>query len=413
MSIRSAPKGTAHAAGAVVLVLALALAAINAAGCKREGGSSAGGSGGDPTGGSAGATPAPTGDIVVGAYLSMTGSTADFGTQTKRGFDMAFEEINAAGGVKGRRLRLETLDDQGKADEAGNAVTRLIDINGAVAILGEVASSLSLVGGRICQRRGIPMVTPSSTNTTVTAVGDHVFRVCFIDPFQGYVMARFARDNQHLSRIAIFKDVRNDYSIGLAESFRAEFLRAGGTIVAEESYNQGDTDFAAQLTKIKATEPDGLFIPGYYGEVGNIARQARRLGLTVPLLGGDGWDSPQLRAIGGPDIIGAYYSNHFAPDNPSPSARAFIEDYRRRYNEAPTSLAAQGYDAAAMLFDAMKRASDLTPRAIRDALAATRDFVGVTGKIAMDEQRNPTKPAVVLRVGAEGDVYEATIEPVP
>jgi branched-chain amino acid transport system substrate-binding protein len=351
------------------------------------------------------------GDIVVGAYLSMTGSMADFGVQTRRGFDMAFEEANAVGGVRGRRLRLIVLDDQGKAEEAGNAVARLIDVEGAVAVLGEVASSISLVGGRICQRRGVPMITPSSTNIAVTEIGDYIFRVCFIDPFQGYVMARFARENLRMTRVAVFRDVRNDYSVGLSRSFVDEFRRAGGQIVAEESYGAGDTDFGAQLTSIKAAAPEAIFVPGYYGDVGNIARQARRLGLRIPLLGGDGWDSPQLREIGGPDILGSYYSNHFAPDNPRPRARAFIDAYVRRYGEAPTSLAAQGYDAAMMLFDAMRRADDLSPRAIRDALAATTAFEGVTGRIAMDEHRNPVKPAVVLRVAPEGDVFETAIEP--
>ena len=376
------------------LVLSTVLLAVTVLGCK------------DRTNGGA-----ATGDIVVGAYNSMSGGTADFGTESKRGYDMAFEALNKRGGIKGRRVTLVNLDDQGKADEAGSAVTRLIDVNHAVAILGEVASSLSLVGGRICQRRGVPMISPSRTNTAVTQIGDNVFRVCFIDPFQGYAMARFARENLHLDNVAIFKDVRSDYSIGLAQSFREEFTRAGGHIVVEQSYNQGDTDFGAQLTAIKAANVQAIFVPGYYQEVGNIARQSRRLGITVPLLGGDGWDSPQLRTIGGHEIEGSYYSNHFAPDNPSPRGRAFIEEFRRRYNQAPTSLAAQGYDAANILFDAMTRARELTPAAIRAELARTQNFLGVTGTISMDANRNPIKPAVVLRVAPNGDVFETMIEP--
>ncbi len=378
-------------APAVVATLAavLALAPWGGAGCKsREG-------------------------LTVGAYLSMTGATADFGTQTKRGFDMAFEDVNHAGGVRGKPVSLVVLDTQGKADEAGNAVTRLIDVEGAVAVLGEVASSLSLVGGRICQRKGVPMISPSSTNEAVTQIGDQVFRVCFIDPFQGYVMARFAADHMHYTRVAVFRDVRNDYSVGLARAFVDEFRRTGGQIVAEQSYSAGDTDFGAQLTSMKSAAPEAIFIPGYYGDVGNIARQAKRLGLQATLLGGDGWDSPQLREIGGPDILGSYYSNHFAPDNPSPRARSFIARYRQRHGEPPTSLAAQGYDAAMMLFDAMRRAPELTPRAIRVELAKTRDFAGVTGVITMDPAtRNPIKPAVVLRVAPGGDVFETTVEPV-
>ena len=351
------------------------------------------------------------GTIKVGAFLSMTGSTADFGIQTKRGFDMAFELVNSQGGVDGRKVELITLDDQGKGDEAGNAVSRLIDMNGVVAVLGEVASKLSLVGGRICQRRGVPMISPSSTNTAVTEIGDHVFRVCFIDPFQGLAMARFSIQNLGVNRVAIFKDVRNDYSIGLAKSFKEEFLKMGGTIVAEESYNEGDTDFGAQLTKIKSENPEAIFVPGYYGEVGNIAKQAKRLGLRAPLLGGDGWDSPQLHAIGGEDIVGAYYSNHFAPDNPSPHSKVFIDEFKRRYHEMPTSLAAMGYDAAMMLFDAMHRAGTTDPKKVTEQLAKTTAFQGITGQIAMDAHRNPVKPAVVLKVGREIDTFETSIDP--
>jgi branched-chain amino acid transport system substrate-binding protein len=352
------------------------------------------------------------GDIVIGAFLSMTGSTADFGINTKKGAELAIDEVNAAGGIRGRNIRLVTLDDQGRADEAGSAVTRLIDVEDARVLLGEVASSLSLVGGRIAQRRGIPMVSPSSTNEQVTEIGDHVFRVCFIDPFQGYVMARFARENLHLERVAIFKDVRSDYSIGLAEAFEQHFTRMGGRIVAEESYNAGDSDFSAQLTTIKNTDPQAIFVPGYYSEVGNIARQSRRLGITVPLLGGDGWDSPQLRELGGEAIVGSYYSNHFAPDNPTPRARSFIDAYRRRFdNETPSGLGALGYDAAGIILDAMRRAPDFEPASITTALAASQNFDGVTGTINFDEHRNPIKPAVVLRVTAEGDRFEAAIEP--
>ncbi|MCS6797407.1 MAG: ABC transporter substrate-binding protein [Myxococcota bacterium] len=387
--------------GATTLGLLLVLAA----GCKDRSAES-GSAGASTTAPGAGAT----GDIVIGAYLSMTGSTATFGQETQRGAQLAIDETNAAGGIRGRQVRLVTIDDRGQADEAGNAVSRLIDVEKAVALLGEVQSSLSLVGGRIAQRRRVPMVSPSSTNTQVTEIGDFVFRVCFIDPFQGTVMARFARENLRLSRVAILRDVRSDYSIGLARAFTEAFTAGGGTIVADQSYNAGDTDFSAQLTAIKSAGPDGLFIPGYYTEVGNIARQARRLGLTVPLLGGDGWDSPELRTIGGPDIVGSYYSNHFAPDRVDDRTRGFIERYRARHGETPSGLAALGYDAALVLLDAMRRARELTPVAIRDALV-TANVEGVTGRITFDEKRNPIKPAVVLRVTAEGDRFEAQIDP--
>jgi branched-chain amino acid transport system substrate-binding protein len=359
-------------------------------------------------------TPSADQDTVtIGAFLSMTGAMATFGISSERGAQMAIEQVNRSGGIKGKKLELVVLDDQGKAEEAGNTVARLIDVSGVVAVVGEVASTLSLVGGRIAQRRGVPMVSPSSTNPKVTEVGDYVFRVCFLDPFQGYVMAKFARENLKLSRVAIFKDVRNDYSIGLADAFSRAFRRMGGSIVAEESYGAGDSEFSAQLTKIKGHEPQALYVPGYYTDVGAIARQARRLGITAPMMGGDGWESPELRSIGGKDIVGSYYSNHFSHDNPTPTAQRFIEAYKQRFHEAPGALSSLGYDAVMVIADAMRRAPDLSPKAIRDALATTAGFPATTGKLTFDAQRNPVKPAVVVRVTETGEHFEAEIAPEP
>jgi branched-chain amino acid transport system substrate-binding protein len=387
-------------------VSALVLSTLAMLGCKDKGGDKAGGNGAG-----SGANPADTGPIVIGAYLSMTGSMATFGITTERGAQMAIDEANREGGVNGRKLELVTLDDQGKADEAGNTVTRLIDVNKASAIVGEVASTLSLVGGRIAQRRQIPMVSPSSTNPKVTEVGDYVFRVCFLDPFQGFVMAKFAREKLKLAKVAILKDVRNDYSIGLSDAFKKAFSEMGGQIVAEESYSAGDTEFSAQLTKIKGTKPDGLYVPGYYTEVGAIARQARRLGISVPLMGGDGWESPELRKIGGADIVGSYYSNHFAHDNPTPSAKKFIDAYQAKYHEPPPALSALGYDAVMVIVNAMKKAGGNAPKAVRDALAQTKGYDAVTGRLTLDANRNPVKPAVVVRVTQTGEQFEAEIAP--
>ncbi|MBI2894232.1 MAG: ABC transporter substrate-binding protein [Deltaproteobacteria bacterium] len=387
-----------------VLVLAAVVFAI---GCKDRGGDG----GGDgrhsknhgPRGGD--------GEILVGEYGSMTGSTATFGVETHNGIQIAVDETNEAGGVKGRKLRLISLDDQGKSDEAVTTVTRLIDLDHVVAVLGEVASSRSKVGARVCQRKRVPMVTPSSTNPEVTKVGDYIFRVCFIDPFQGLVMAKFARTNLGLTKVAILRDVRNDYSVGLADAFKEAFGRLGGTVVSDLSYNEGDTDFSAQLTTIKTAGPQAIFVPGYYTEVGNIAVQSKRLGLDVPLLGGDGWDSPQLVEIGGEALNGSYFSNHYSAERATPTAQRFIDEYRRRYHETPSGLAALGYDAAKILFDAMGRATTIDGPTIRDALASTRGFDGVTGNITIDAGRNAVKPAVVLKI--EGGKYEyvATIEP--
>ena len=253
------------------------------------------------------------------------------------------------------------------------------------------------------QQAKVPMVTPSSTNPAVTQKGDYIFRACFIDPFQGYVAATFAMGNLKVKKVAVLKDVRNDYSVGLAKNFIDSFTKTGGQIVAQESYSNGDVDFKAQLTNIKGAAPQALYVPGYYTDVGLIARQARETGITVPLLGGDGWDSEKLYEIGGEAIVGSYFSNHYSPDDPSPRIQEFVGKYKKAYGgQTPDSLAAQAYDAAGMLADAMKRAKDLTGPSIRDALAATRNYPGVTGNITLDENRNPLKPAVVLKVGKSG-----------
>jgi branched-chain amino acid transport system substrate-binding protein len=255
------------------------------------------------------------------------------------------------------------------------------------------------------------MVTPSSTNPEVTKVGNFIFRVCFIDPFQGFVMAKFARKNLGFTKIAILRDVRNDYSVGLADAFKQSFERLGGTIVEDLSYNEGDSDFSAQLTTIKAKNPQAIFVPGYYTEVGNIAVQSRRLSLNVPLLGGDGWDSPQLMQIGGAALNGSYFSNHYSPERATPTAAAFIAEYRRRHEDTPSGLAALGYDAAKILFAAMEQAGGTDPEAVRRVLAATRGFDGVTGTINIDADRNAIKPAVVLKIDGGEFKYEATVEP--
>jgi branched-chain amino acid transport system substrate-binding protein len=343
----------------------------------------------------------------------MTGPQATFGTSSDRGIQLATSELNEAGGIKGRKVQIIALDDEGKPEEGATAATRLISSEHVTALLGEVASTISKFMAPKAQAARIPMVTPSSTNESVTQVGDFIFRACFIDSFQGYVMAKFARENLKLSKVAILKDVRNDYSVGLAKVFTTEFTKMGGQIVDDESFSAGDVDFKAQLTNIKGSNPDGIYIPGYYTDVGLISRQAREAGLTVPLLGGDGWDSDKLYEIGGDALVGSYFSNHYSVDDPNPRVQAFVAKFKKAYaGQLPDSLAAQAYDAAGMLFDAMKRAPDLSGPAIRDALAATKNYPGVTGDITMDENRNAKKPAVVLKIGKGGHYeFAARIQP--
>jgi branched-chain amino acid transport system substrate-binding protein len=278
-------------------------------------------------------------------------------------------------------------------------------------ILGEVASSNSLAMAPKAQDAQVPMITPSSTNPKVTEVGDYIFRVCFIDPFQGYVMAKFARENLKVTNVAILKDQKSDYSLGLADVFRAKLTEMGGKIVAEEAYSKGDTDFRSQLTVLKAQKPQAVFIPGYYSDVGVIARQARELGIKAPLLGGDGWESQKLAELGGSAINGSYYSNHYSVEDPSPHVQRFLQAYKAKFGSEPDSLAALGYDAAMVAVDAMKRAPDLTGPSLKAALAQTKDFQGVAGKITLDEKRNAVKPAVVLQMQGGKPKYVATVHP--
>ncbi|MBS0195261.1 MAG: ABC transporter substrate-binding protein [Planctomycetes bacterium] len=341
---------------------------------------------------------APAADpIKVGHFASLTGAEATFGQSTDKGIRLAVKEINAAGGINGRPVELITYDNQGKSQEAGNAVLRLITQDKVVAVLGEVASSRSLAGGQVCQEKGVPMISPSSTNPRVTKGRDYVFRVCFIDDFQAYALAKFCKDNLKFTKAAILYDQTEDYSKGLRAEFTKFYTALGGTIVSEQTYSGGDNDFSAQLTSIRATDPQIIFAPGYYTAGGNIAIQARKLGIKAPLLGGDGWDSSQLAAIGKEAIDGSYYSNHSAPDQPQ--MQEFIAKFRKEYGgETPDALTGLGYDAMLVLADAMKRAKSLDGPTLRDAIAATKDLKGVTGSITIDSERNTKKPIVIVQM---------------
>ncbi|MBX3020295.1 MAG: ABC transporter substrate-binding protein [Bdellovibrionales bacterium] len=337
-------------------------------------------------------------EIRIGQFGSMTGGEATFGQSTDKGVRLAIDTKNAAGGIKGKKIKLITEDNQGKPEEAAAVVKKLISQDKVIAILGEVASTRSLAAAPIAQQFKIPMITPSSTNPKVTQVGDYVFRVCFIDPFQGPVMARFAHDNLKLKKVAVLKDLKSDYSLGLSDFFQKKFKELGGEIVSEQTFQTGDSDFKAQLTRIRSTNPEAIFIPAYYTEVGLIARQARELGLKAILLGGDGWDSPKLFEIGQKAVEGSYFSNHYASESPNKATQDFIKNFKAKFNEGPDGLSAAGYDAAMILLNAMERAPELTPAAIRDELAKTKDFDGATGKITINGERNADKDAFIVKV---------------
>ncbi|HEX6718655.1 MAG TPA: ABC transporter substrate-binding protein [Pyrinomonadaceae bacterium] len=352
-----------------------------------------------------------TGPIVVGYYGDLSGRTSSFGQSTKNGAEMAADEINKAGGINGRTVQIVTEDDQGEPNKAATVVTKLINQDKVIALLGEVASSNSLAAAPKAQEAKVPMISPSSTNPQVTQVGDYIFRVCFIDPFQGEVMAKFSANNLHAKKAAILYDFNSDYSRGLYQFFKRSFTSLGGQIVSEQSYTQGDRDFSGQLTAIRAANPDVIYVPGYYGEVGVISNQKKQLGIKAPLLGGDGWDAPQLWQLGGSSLDGNYISNHYSVDDPSPAIQKFVADYKARYNILPDALAALGYDAMKVLADAIKRAGTTENVKLRDAIAQTQNFQGVTGRISIDKDRNAVKPAVVLKLQNMKFVYETTISP--
>jgi branched-chain amino acid transport system substrate-binding protein len=351
------------------------------------------------------------GAIVVGHFASMTGPEATWGSSTDQGIRLATEERNGRGGVKGRPIEVLTLDDASKAQEAGTAVTRFITKLNVKAVLGEVSSGRSLAGGRVAQSYHVPMISPSSTNETVTQVGNMVYRVCFVDGFQGYVVARFARDNLKASRVGILYDQTQPYSKGLAARFSHAFRALGGSITTMQAYTGGDINLSAQLQSLKDTRPEAIFLPGYYNDAGNIAVQARKLGITVPLLGGDGWDSAKLAEIGGAAMEGNYYSNHYSFEEMRPVVQEFVQKYKKRWGAVPDGMAALGYDAASVLYAAMDRAKSLDGDELAAAIASTSDFPGVTGNITIGKDRNAVKSAVVLVMRDGQPHYAATVQP--
>jgi len=340
--------------------------------------------------------------IRIGLLMSMTGDTANFGISSSNAIRMAADELNKTGGINGKQIELFLQDDRSDATEAANITTRFISQDNVHAIIGEVGSSRTLAAAPIAQNAKIPMLTPSSTNPDVTKKGNYIFRSCFTDAVQGSAIAQFAAKSLNGKRAALLIDRRNDYSTGLEKPITDAYVRLGGEIVITQSYQAGDQDFNAQITSIKGANPDLIFVPGYYGDVALIAKQARDKGLNAPLVGGDGWDSPTLYQIGGAALDGCYFTNHYSPDDPDPRVQKFVQDYRGRYGTVPDALAATGYDAALIMFDAIKRAGSLDGAAIRDALAATKDFPGVTGLVTFNENRDAVKPIMMIRIEPGG-----------
>jgi branched-chain amino acid transport system substrate-binding protein len=349
--------------------------------------------------------------IKIGEYASLTGKEATYGQASHKGTLLAIEEINARGGVLGRKLELLTEDDEAKSGQAATVVKKLISRDKVVAMLGEVASIRSLEAAPVLQHAKIPMVTPSSVDTKITQVGDYIFRVCFVDSFQGPVLARFALETLHARRVGILTSVNSTYSVGMTKYFTERYVAGGGVVAAEQKYSEGDKDFRAQLTALKAAGVDAIFASGYYTEAALICRQARELGLTGPIFGGDGWDSPALLEIGGAAMEGTYFATHFSPDNPTPEVQRFNQAYRTRWGETPDAIAALGYDSALVLADAIARAGSTAANKIRDALATTKNFPAVTGRITIDAHRNASKSAVILTIKDGKYAFVASVAP--
>lgn len=349
-------------------------------------------------------------EVKIGIVAPITGEAATFGISTKKGAILYFDAVNESGGIDGMMIKYIVEDDRGDPAEGANAYSKLIDHDKVSVICGTVMSKVSLAGAPIAQSKGVPMVSPASTNPAVTLVGDYIFRACFIDPFQGFIAAKYAIETVGAGSAAALYDAVNDYTRGLAEVFRAEFSRRGGKMAAFESYAAGTTDFNAQLIKIKKVNPDVLFLPNYYNDSGLIARQAREMGITAQLLGSDGWDSPDLIKIAGDSINGGLFVSHFTPESDLPAAQKFVRDYEAKFGQKPDALGALAYEAAMIIVEAIKNAGSTDSRAIRDALAAT-NMETITGAIKYDENRNPVKGAVILEV-IEGKVfYKTTINP--
>ncbi len=348
--------------------------------------------------------------IKIGVFADYTGQTSSFGISTFSGIKMAVEEINAAGGINGKNLEIIIGDDGGQTENTKIIVKKLIEEDKVDVLIGEPTSTGSIIGANIAQLAKVPMITPSGTNPKITEVGDFIFRACFVDSVQGEVMAKYAFETLKLKRVSMLVDFGSDYSKGLADSFRISFKKLGGSVVSGTFYSGNDEEFGSQLAAIRRVKPQAIYIPGYYTQIGEIAREVRANRMKVTLLGGDGWDSPTLFELGGSTLNNAFITNNFATTIPLENVKTFVAGYKKLYNLDPDSFAALGYDSANLLADALKRTNSTDKQKLRDTLAATKNFQGITGKITFDANRNPRKSVYILKIADGKFVYNSTIE---
>ena len=357
-------------------------------------------------------------DIKIGMVYELTGNTASYGTSAANGAKLAFKEINASGGVLGKQIKIVSADNKGEPSESANAMSKVISQDKVVAVTGFTVSSCGIAASAVAEANKIPFVAAATVNPKVTfdertgKVKDYTFRACFIDSFQGTVGANFALNGLKASKTAIMTDSSSDYSKGLTDIFRSTYVKAGGKIVAEESYLQKDQDYKPILTKIKAQNPDLLYIPGYYEDVGKIIKQARELGMTIPVLGADAWDSPVLVEMGGAQPLNnTYFTNFYSIEDKNPVSNAFVEAYKKEYGQTPDSMAAMGYDAAKLLVDAIKRADSTDAKKIKEALAATKNFSSVSGEMSLNERHDAVRGVVIIELKDGKQVYKETVKP--
>lgn len=351
--------------------------------------------------------------IKIGGIAPLSGAVAVYGVECKNGIDLAVEEINAAGGINGKKVEFVCEDDEGSPDKTVNAFKKLITKDGVKLVIGSLTSGCTQAVTTLSQASKVVQIAPAATAPAITDAGNYVFRACFIDPFQGTVGGKFAFESLKAKNAAILYDVGNDYSVGLQENFVKAFETAGGKIVAVESYSTGDKDFNAQLTKIKNANPDVVYLPDYYGTVALIAKQLRAQGIKAPIVGADGWDG--LTANAGDEVLNGFYSNHYAEDSTEPAVQKFVNAFKEKYNKAPNSFAALGYDSMYMLKDAIVKAGTTDSSKVRAALEET-DADYVTGHLTFDSKRNPVKSAVMIELvkGKDGKIttaYKTTVNP--
>ncbi|MEO7331945.1 MAG: ABC transporter substrate-binding protein [Minicystis sp.] len=358
---------------------------------------------------SAEAPPAPDA-WKVGSYLSLSGPETQFGVDTREGIELGIDEVNRAGGAKGKPIKVLFEDDKSKPEETNNKVLQLIDRDKVIALLGEVASGRSRVGGIAANKKHIPMITPSSTHPDITQIGPFVFRVCFTDDVQGQAGARFVVQTLGRKKVGLLYAIDDLYSSGLAKEFREEARRLGAEIVLEKSYLKSETNYTTYLNELRDAHPEAIYTPIYYTAMIPIARQAKAAGLKGDIFtGGDGWNAEELLKDAGEEMEGAYFTNHSAPDMPWPASQAFVKAYVERYHREPSALAATGYDAARLLADAIGRSKDGSPESIRQAIQETKGFPGATGAITIDANRNADKPVVIVQIKDRKFKYFGTV----